>query len=543
LVLNLLLMEEKAPSQCKAVIDSHCHRLRPLFTLQHASKTYSNANSNGEGSNVEKKGTDVSSVCFLTRPSGKLLHYDDPSHNINPSDSDSDDDASFLQDFQCRSRVFRKKDSASSSSLLIDQATALELGSTNTLLASSHANGEAWLWDMNRRSITCPLVSPTDERKEGPGVTICRLGNHRHHNTFLYQTRDIDGTVTIHDVNGSDSPCKIVSAFKSYSQTFCAATTSMSCQNIIAMPSAHESFVTLRDLRVNPMDAPIAVIHGAGVADRHDWRKEGMLMSLSLCNTDSDGDGDGSGGTKVLGCGMESGSIFFHDLTMMGRRAPLLKCTTSDDELCYEQSNFTSIKLGNDPILCLDSCSSCDYASNTKTKFGRERKDRNKKTNSIVTIAGIAGDAAELLALPTQERGTVAIVKTTFSACREKKQPGAHTDARNTSSRENTAMKTRIRARVGTCKLSEDISQGGKPGVGACHFRPDGRVFAVGGWDKRVRIYSRTTANLLAVLNGPNDDAVTCLDWLTEEEELVESGVLVTGSGDGKISLWRAFPK
>lgn len=531
-------MEGNSSSQCKsASSNSHHHRLRPLFTLQCAST------SNGEESNGEKErtGNDVSSVCFLTRPSGKLYPVDnqvrDRDHNNysdSNSDSNSDNDESFLQELQCRSRVFKKNKSSKPSSILIDQATALELCSSNSLLASSHVNGEAWLWDMNRRSTSCPLIPPTDKRAKGPGVTICRIGNHHHHNTFLYQTRDIDGTITIHDVNGSDNPCKIISAYKSYSQTFCAATASTSCENIVAMPSAHESFVTLRDLRVNPMDAPIGVMNGAGVTNREEWRKEGMLMSLSLCDINGDENG------HILGCGMESGSIFFHDLAMMGCRAHARKYSSPDNDLGNEQSECSSVKLGNDPILCLHSCPSHNYSHANKKGTMQECKGLHTTSKSIITIAGIAGDAADLLTLPAKERGTVAVVKTTFPTCRDEDQFNTHADKSNKNLR---SMKSRIRARVGTCKLSEDISQGGKPGVGTCCFRPDGRVFAVGGWDKRVRIYSRRTASLLAVLNGPNDAAVTCLDWLMDKEELVESGVLVTGSGDGKISLWRAFPK
>ena len=98
---------------------------------------------------------------------------------------------------------------------------------------------------------------------------------------------------------------------------------------------------------------------------------------------------------------------------------------------------------------------------------------------------------------------------------------------------------------MGTCQLSNEIGMGGKPGVGVCKFRPDGKVFAVGGWDKRIRLYSRTSTSLLSVLRGPNDASVTAMNWARScdgggnDNVGVEAGVLAAGTADGKILLWR----
>ena len=88
----------------------------------------------------------------------------------------------------------------------------------------------------------------------------------------------------------------------------------------------------------------------------------------------------------------------------------------------------------------------------------------------------------------------------------------------------------------------DHLNQNGKPGVNICRFRPDGRVFAVGGWDRRVRIYSRTNAKLVRILKGTHLSSVTTLDWVRSEDDLMSDGVLASGSEDGTISLWRAFP-
>jgi WD40 repeat protein len=143
-----------------------------------------------------------------------------------------------------------------------------------------------------------------------------------------------------------------------------------------------------------------------------------------------------------------------------------------------------------------------------------------------VTIAGLAADAAEQMALHQQDRGTVAVLKTTTRIV----------SAGATKEDGMTAMKARIRAKVGTCRLSDEISRDAKPGVGICKFRPDGKIFAVGGWDKRIRLYSRTSAKLLSVMRGYNEESITSLDWVANRHG---EYILAAGSSDGKISVWR----
>ena len=73
-------------------------------------------------------------------------------------------------------------------------------------------------------------------------------------------------------------------------------------------------------------------------------------------------------------------------------------------------------------------------------------------------IVGMAGNVEDLQGLPEAEQGTVAVVKCTLEP----------------------TLSAKLRSRVGTCSLTS----GGKPGVDVSRFRPDGRLFAIGGWDK-----------------------------------------------------------
>jgi WD40 repeat protein len=96
-----------------------------------------------------------------------------------------------------------------------------------------------------------------------------------------------------------------------------------------------------------------------------------------------------------------------------------------------------------------------------------------------------------------------------------------------------------LRTRLPTSDSISSVVHSIKPGVAICRFRPDGRMFAIGGWDKRLRIYDRTVPDRqLAILRG-HGDSVTATDWAADA---TESGLLATGSSDGQVHIWRCFP-
>lgn len=123
---------------------------------------------------------------------------------------------------------------------------------------------------------------------------------------------------------------------------------------------------------------------------------------------------------------------------------------------------------------------------------------------SMVAIVGVAANAEDLEERPESERGTVAVVKCTMI----------------------DPLHAKLRCRVGTCSLDG----GGKPGVDVGRFRPDGRLFAIGGWDKRVRLLDRRHAKPLALLKG-HSASVSALDWAS-------NSILASGDKDGTIQVW-----
>ena len=185
------------------------------------------------------------------------------------------------------------------------------------------------------------------------------------------------------------------------------------------------------------------------------------------------GEGGGGGGA-LLACGMESGSVFFHDLTMPGRGGRLGGgggggggSGGGRGGRGYVAPPHGSVRLGREPVLGLDSVPS--------TGTGRD---------AVVAVAGCAGDADELAALGMDdpERRTVAVIRATVGGGGWGAGGGG-----------GGGVRARVRARAPTCEVGEG-SAGGRPGVNVCRFRDDGRVFAVGGWDRRLRIFGRGTA-------------------------------------------------
>jgi len=260
----------------------------------------------------------------------------------------------------------------------------------------------------------------------------------------------------------------------------------------MATPSKESSFACVRDWRISENDSPVALFHGAeGVlqktTDISGLRRHGMLMSLAMTESNRK--------ATIIACGMESGEVAFHDLSML--KGPV----------SLEQVKPGLIQLDRqEAVLSLD-------VSPSSSPAGVSASD------SLVAIAGLAGNVDDLLELPEMERGRVAVIKAT-----------RRQDAKT--------FEPRLRTRLSSCKIGESGILA-KPGAATCRFRPgDGRVFAVGGWDRRVRIYDRATPRPLALLRG-HTESVRAIDWAPDA---VHSGLLASGSSDGRVYIWRCFP-
>ncbi|XP_014210906.1 guanine nucleotide-binding protein subunit beta-like protein 1 [Copidosoma floridanum] len=79
------------------------------------------------------------------------------------------------------------------------------------------------------------------------------------------------------------------------------------------------------------------------------------------------------------------------------------------------------------------------------------------------------------------------------------------------------------------------------PGTSIVTMRPDMRVFAAGGWDSRIRIFSWKTLKALAVLDT-HKDTVYDIIYSTSRVEAYNSNCIMAAAGkDGTISLWSLY--
>ncbi|XP_061025837.1 guanine nucleotide-binding protein subunit beta-like protein 1 [Eubalaena glacialis] len=73
------------------------------------------------------------------------------------------------------------------------------------------------------------------------------------------------------------------------------------------------------------------------------------------------------------------------------------------------------------------------------------------------------------------------------------------------------------------------------PGIADVKIRPDRRILATAGWDHRVRVFHWRTMKPLAVL-AFHSATVHCVAFAAD-------GLLATGSGDQRISVWSLYPR
>lgn len=457
------------------------------------------------------------SLCFVGgRNGGKFGNHHHPlqttlhddAENDNDGDSDSDNDSSnSSEELTFRSTDLQSRSDAPSQARNHFKRQDLL---KNRVLVSCHKNGEALVWDCARQTQTSTIhnnTSNNNNRHQGSGMAVKRIDTSSGEDAqFLYQTRDLKGTVAIHSLERAGAS-SVVREYETYSATFCQAAPCRGDSHLVALPSRQESTATVMDDR-DPIPVYVTTTAGNG--------QHGMVTSLAMSMT-------GSGGRPILGCGMENGSVVFYDF--VSGRPVKGECN-----------------LSKDPVLALDlapSGPSSAIPSCTTSTASQTTNTYPSSSSSVMAIAGLAGDAVEMAELPEEERGRVALLRATTTTGYDSSSDNNNNNCGGNDHR-HAVWNIRTRARLSTCRVDEETSSFGKPGVAICRFRPsDGRVFAVGGWDNRVRLFERSKGAPVGILRG-HAGSVNALDWAPDA---ATSGLLATAGGeDGRISFWECFP-
>lgn len=77
-------------------------------------------------------------------------------------------------------------------------------------------------------------------------------------------------------------------------------------------------------------------------------------------------------------------------------------------------------------------------------------------------------------------------------------------------------------------------------GCNIVKLRPDRKIFASGGWDGRLRLFSWKSLRLLVVL-AEHRDAITDVQFTEKVVNLWNSQIMAASGADGMISLWNLY--
>jgi len=544
----------------------------------------------------------VSSLCFVspnTYQNGLTsAHNDDDSDDDSDEiddraddngDSDSDSDSDDEEVVFRSSTMLGGEAVSPDSTTLPSNSSSFGTSSTTTtttrnlngrFLVTCHHDGGLLLWDLNLQQPTSLSVmthlkssstattttTTTCNNNRGPGLAVRRTDNS---SRFVYQTRDAKSTVSLHAV---DTTTTIVRSYETFSEGFCQVAPCCGNEHLLAMPCGSASTrgrnddrsVVIVDHRAKDPAVKISISSSQSNVGRNN-NSHGMVTSLGLSvggveseqqHTQKQQRSD----RTILACGMESGTSLFYDLAMPSH--PMEEYDGSSDfafDLSPRQqhieSPFSVCSLGNEPILSMDLTPSRPKTQTTSTEHDTSPNGESSlQSSAVLAIAGLAGDAAELERLSKEQAGRIVLFKATVPNV-------AGIDLSTTSRSASSHFHFQQRARLSTLSIDGDNSNNeksivpvkyenigtkkrmgvsaGKPGVSICRFRPqDGRLFAVGGWDRRVRLFDRTHGKAMAILRG-HDDSVSAFDWSHDADT---SGFLASsGRGTKIVNIWQCF--
>jgi hypothetical protein len=494
----------------------------------------------------------VNSVCFvdtsLSSSSSSSSSSSFKEQQQQPNDNDDQEEEEEEEELCFRSTA-----------LLLSRQTQQQqhLLEGRYLVTSQREEGTALLWDLQRQRQISTIRNTNinnidnDNHNNHKNKALCvrRTDNP---SRILFQTRRSSGggsIIALHSLEQQQASTTTTSVLRTYSTEsfgFCEAAPCIGNQHLAVLPHGNDN----QSFRVVDHRASEAVVVCKAVEG------SGMITSLAMIQVDNGNNNHNNNNNNndlLVGCGMENGTVVFHNITTTRGRGGYSSHVYSLLGDGNSNSNNCSNK---DPVLTLDMTPSSKHnIANNGNLLEEEEEDAvaaaslsSSTMSSVLVAAGMAGDAVELRELSPQEQARVVV----FKATNYYNNPQPHDDSSPWTFQE--------RGRLSTCRLDNEPSQGGKPGVGIVRFRPnDGRILAVGGWDHRVRLFERnhhrhhhrgggggSCCRPLGILKGSNNgSSISALDWAPDAAS--SSGLLASASSSDDIvnvvHIWKCYGK
>jgi hypothetical protein len=510
----------------------------------------------------------VNSVCFVdTSLSSSSSSSASKKQQQQPNDNDDQDEEEDEEDEEEEELCFR------STALLLSrqsqthhqQQQQQHLLEGRYLVTSQREEGTALLWDLQRQRQISTIrntnhnIDNNNNHHKNKALCVRRTDNP---SRILFQTRRSSGggggsIIALHSLEqqSSSSSTSVLRTYSTESFGFCEAAPCIGNQHLAVLPygdnnnqsfqvvdhRASEAVCTIDTTTITVKKNDEGHHHHAAAAAA--GAGAGMITSLAMIQVDNNNNNE-----LLVGCGMENGTVVFHNITTTRGRGG---CSSQVYSLLGNSNNNNS-NSNKDPVLTLDMTPSSQHTIGNNGNLLEEEEDASLSSSSsslssVLVAAGMAGDAVELRELSPQEQARVVVFK---ANCRYN-NPQPHDDSSPWTFQE--------RGRLSTCRLDNQPSQGGKPGVGIVRFRPDdGRILAVGGWDHRVRLFERNHhhhhhrggggggCRPLAILKGGNNgSSISALDWAPDAAS--SSGLLASASSSDDIvnvvHIWKCYGK
>jgi len=235
------------------------------------------------------------------------------------------------------------------------------------------------------------------------------------------------------------------------------------------------------------------------------------------------------------------GSVSSKGLLISQGRMDAVKVWNEEGDLLFEiatdHEGFCKCDVGND-LLCVPCGKNELYTLNVNDISSRGQKDTCKPATDEGSIMAVKFAETRLVA--AYENGYVCVWNGDICACETRTQ-GMPTCIAFSCKRREILLGTS----GDTCYIFDEELKAKRQvsltnaGLSCLAVRDDEKIYATGGWDKRIRLFSGKSHKKLCVLQL-HDDTLNSVVF-TNDDGRKGDRILAAGSSDGQISLWNLY--